>query len=84
MLASLGWSLVFNEVFATYCKSELSISIFLSLKESRISKDLFLANSYPSVIIRGWTPSYIKSSAYFNNSPIKSTFEVVPSPTVSS
>ena len=43
-----------------------------------------LANSYPSVIILGWTPSLINLSAYFINSPINKTFDVVPSPTISS
>lgn len=43
-----------------------------------------LANSMPSVMMRGWTPSEIKRSACFKVSPISNTLDVVPSPVISS
>ncbi len=73
-----------SDVWATYFNREGSIVIFLSLNSSRISNALFLAISNPSVIIRGWTPSNKRDSAYLRSSPMKRTLLVVPSPTDSS
>lgn len=55
-----------------------------TLKSSKNFKHSTLANSIPSVNTLGCTPSLIYLSAYFIISPVNNTFEVLPSPTISS
>ena len=54
------------------------------LKDSRNSSAASRAMSYPSVMIRGWSPSEVYRSACLSSSPQSRTVEVVPSPVTSS
>jgi hypothetical protein len=73
-----------SEVLAISMSNSLVISSLSYLKVSRKLRVSFLAISIPSTKILGWTPSPKYLSAYLISSPMKRTFEVVPSPTISS
>lgn len=54
------------------------------LNISRNSSAASRAMSYPSVMIRGWSPSDVYRSACLSSSPQSRTVDVVPSPVTSS
>lgn len=83
-LASDGCILVMREVRATSNSNSLSTSSFFTLNVSKKANVSFLAISIPSTRTLGCTPSPKYLSAYLKSSPIKRTFDVVPSPTISS
>ena len=75
-----SWSsLVRSDVRAT-CKSKSRVGSFTTDKVSSAFFASSLANRYPSLINRGWTPSAMYPSACFNNSPMKQMSCEVPSP----
>mmetsp|Transcript_4943 Transcript_4943/g.12641 ORF Transcript_4943/g.12641 Transcript_4943/m.12641 type:complete len:204 (-) Transcript_4943:210-821(-) len=79
---SLVWSVV--RAMLQSCSRSLARSLNSLANWSRNSTVAALATSKPSTITRGWRPSPRYCSACFMSSPVKSTVEVVPSPTVSS
>ena len=83
LFARWGINFVFKAVLATDIRSGLSISK-QSLNFYKKDKDYFLANYNPSTIILGWTCYWTNLWLSFIISPIKSTLDVVPSPTISS
>lgn len=82
--ARSGCNLVQRAVLATLISKGFSTVSLAILKLSKNFRAYFLASSYPSVMMRGWTCSWMRRCACFMSSPIKRTLEVVPSPTMSS
>ncbi len=82
--AKSGCNLVQRAVRATLMSNGFSIVSLLTLKLYKNLSAYFLASSYPSVMILGWTCSCTSLCACFIIYPMSRTLEVVPSPTISS
>eukprot|EP01136_Pigoraptor_vietnamica_P029896 Opistho-1_new@88456 len=81
--ASSRCTFVRSDVRAMLARSSRSMGTFC-FTLSRTSRARFLAMSKPSLITRGWRPSEMYRSACLRSSPIMRTFDVVPSPVISS
>ncbi|OPY18528.1 MAG: hypothetical protein A4E23_01351 [Methanomethylovorans sp. PtaU1.Bin073] len=71
-------------VEAIFFNATLSSGETSTVIVSRISSHFAAACLYPLVIIVGWIPLFISSSAFVSNSPVSIAAVVVPSPTSSS